>query len=78
MSRRRARRAVIGAVLVVFLLLRDDFWLAYDPRLVLGLPIGLLYHAVYCIAASALMAWLVTVVHPFESAADAPPREAEK
>jgi hypothetical protein len=66
---RRARHILIGVVLVAFFLLRDDFWLADDPRLLLGLPVGLLYHASYCLAASALMAWLIAVVRPFENGA---------
>jgi Protein of unknown function (DUF3311) len=61
---RRLRQLLIGASIFAFFLLHDDFWLAAEPRLVLGLPAGLLYHALYCVAASVLMAALVRVAWP--------------
>lgn len=61
---RRLRHLLILASIVAFFLLHDDFWLAAEPRLVLGLPAGLLYHALYCFAASVLMAVLIRVAWP--------------
>jgi hypothetical protein len=61
---RRPRFLLTGMVLLGFFLLRDDFWLASDPRLVLGLPVGLLYHGLYCLAAAGLMAALVAFAWP--------------
>lgn len=51
--------------LAVVIVLHHDFWL-WDPppRLVLGLPAGLLYHAFYCVAAAALMALAVRRAWP--------------
>jgi hypothetical protein len=74
---RRLRLLLIGASLVAFFLLHDDFWLAADPRLVLGLPAGLLYHVLYCVAAAGLMAVLVRVAWPLAPGAGAasPPPE---
>jgi len=59
LSGRTARRSVFVALLLAFLL-HNDFWLWNDPRLVLGLPVGLTYHVAYCLAVSALMGWVVT------------------
>jgi hypothetical protein len=47
------------ALLVLLFVARFDLWLFDDGRLVAGLPIGLAYHAVYCLAAS-LVLWLLT------------------
>ncbi len=58
-----ARWSIFAALAILFLL-RYDFWQWSDARLVLGLPIGLLYHAVFCIAASLLLTALVTWAWP--------------
>lgn len=46
-------------LLVLLFLLHNDFWLWGTPQLVLGVPVGLLYHIGYCIVATLLMAVLV-------------------
>ncbi|MFQ5650303.1 MAG: DUF3311 domain-containing protein [bacterium] len=46
------------ASFVLLFLLRIDFWLWDDARLVLGLPIGLFYHIVYCFIVSGVMVFL--------------------
>ncbi len=56
---RGAIRGLLYALLVLLFLLHNDFWLWSTPRLVFGLPIGLLYHIGYCGAAALLMAALV-------------------
>ena len=43
-------------LLVLLLLLHNDFWFWKTPKLVLGLPIGLLYHIGFCLAVALLMA----------------------
>ena len=49
-----------GLLLFVFLfLLRTDFWLWHNSSLVLGLPVGLLYHVGYCFVVSAAMLYLI-------------------
>lgn len=62
----RGLRRAIYPVLGVFFLLHQDFWLWEDARLVLGLPVGLTYHLVYCLAASLVMALLVKLAWPTE------------
>lgn len=46
-------------LLVLLLLLHNDFWFWKTPELVLGLPIGLLYHIGFCLVVTLLMAIFV-------------------
>ena len=57
-----ALRWVLYSLLVVLFILHNDFWFWETPQLVLGLPVGLLYHIVFCLAASLLMFSLVKFV----------------
>ena len=52
-------RWVLYGLLVLLFLLHNDFWLWETPRLILGLPVGLLYHIGFCVAATLLMAAFV-------------------
>lgn len=52
------RRLPIFLLVAPFLLLRLDFWWADEAKLVAGLPVSLLYHALYCVAAAAVV-WLL-------------------
>jgi hypothetical protein len=55
---------IIGLVIVV-ILLHQDFWLWKDRTLVFGfLPIGLAYHGAYAIVASLTMALMVRFLWP--------------
>ena len=55
---------LVLAVLLLYVL-HQDFWFWRDSRLVFGvLPIGLFYHAVYCLACAALMWALVRFAWP--------------
>ena len=47
---------LIALALLALFLLHNDFWWWNDARLVLGLPIGLAYHFVFCIVTAAVMA----------------------
>ena len=58
--RRFFPRWLLYLFLVVLYLFHNDLWLWDDPTLVLGLPIGFLYHILFCVAASVLMLLLVT------------------
>ncbi|HET6372750.1 MAG TPA: DUF3311 domain-containing protein [Candidatus Polarisedimenticolia bacterium] len=69
---RRARRWLPLAVPAVLFLLHNDFWLWNDPRIVLGLPVGMLYHAAYCVLATFLMALLVRHAWPAHLEVEAP------
>ena len=60
----RAGRAWIYAALVLLYLLHQDLWLWDDPRIVLGLPVGLTYHVAYCLAAALLLAVTVRFAWP--------------
>lgn len=52
-------RWTLYGLLVLLFLLHNDFWLWETPRLVLGVPVGLLYHIGFCLAAMLLMAAFV-------------------
>ena len=63
------RTALYFALLLLFLL-HQDFWFWDDSTLLLGfLPVGLAYHAIYCLATSLLCYLLVTYAWPDEAEA---------
>jgi len=50
--------------LVVLYVLHNDLWLWNDPTLVLGLPVGLLYHFGFSVVTAVVMLLLVTYAWP--------------
>ena len=52
-------RGFLYGLLVLLFLLHNDFWLWETSQLVLGMPVGLLYHIGFCVAATLLMAAFV-------------------
>ena len=58
-------RWILYLGLVLLFLLHNDFWFWDNPKVVVGLPIGLLYHIGYCIVAAILMA--LTINHAWPS-----------
>jgi hypothetical protein len=73
----RLRGILSASVLGALFLLHDDFWLADDPHLVLGLPVGLLYHVGFCVVTAAAMAVLVGGSGR-DTLAPGPPRPSEE
>jgi hypothetical protein len=59
------RRSLYAALVLLFLL-HNDLWLWNDPRFVLGLPVGLTYHVVFCAVVTLLLALLVRFAWPRE------------
>ena len=55
---------ILYIALVMLFLLHNDFWLWDNPKQVLGLPIGLLYHIGFCAAAAILMALVINYAWP--------------
>jgi hypothetical protein len=51
------KRAVVYALMGALYLLHNDLWAWDDPRPVLGLPVGLTYHVLFCFAVAGVM-WL--------------------
>jgi hypothetical protein len=50
------RRQVVGLTgMAVLLLARHDLWWWHDPGLVVGLPVGLVWHVGICLAAVPLL-----------------------
>jgi hypothetical protein len=64
--RTRLPRRVFLLGVGLFYLLHNDLWLWHDPELLLGLPVGLVYHLAYCLAAAALMGVLLVLDPPRE------------
>ena len=56
---RRGLRWAAGLGLAALYILHNDLWWWSDGRLVLGMPIGLTYHVLFCLAVAALIAVLV-------------------
>ncbi len=54
---------LFGMVVLVYLL-HQDYWFWKDRSLVLGMPVGLVYHAAYSILCAGMMALLVKFAWP--------------
>lgn len=60
-------RLLLALAGLLLYLLHQDFWFWRDGTLVFGvLPVGLFYHALYCLACAALMWALVKFAWPRE------------
>ena len=58
-------KAWLALAVMALYLLHQDFWFWRDGRLIFGvLPVGLFYHALYCVACSGMMWVLVTRAWP--------------
>ena len=57
-------RRFLYFVLIGLFVVRHDLWLWSDDSLLLGLPVGLLYHALFCLVVSVVMALLVRHAWP--------------
>lgn len=62
--------ALVLVVLFALYLLHFDFWLWQRPDRVLGLPVGLLYHFIYCFVVSLVLAVLMRAARGREPAPD--------
>ena len=62
--RKTSSRWTLYIALVILFLLHNDFWLWDNPKVVLGLPIGLLYHIGFCVAAAILMMLIINHALP--------------
>lgn len=66
MSRVVARRLIYLALLLA-LVLHNDLWYWNDASFVLGLPVGLLYHILFCLAVSLILGLLIRYAWPHAS-----------
>ena len=57
-------RWTLYTAVIVLYVLHNDLWLWNNPRLILGMPVGLLYHVGFCVAAAVLMTLLVNYAWP--------------
>lgn len=60
-------RWALYAALGLLFVLHNDLWLWRDARLILGLPVGLVYHIGFCLVTSVVLALLVRWVWPSSS-----------
>jgi len=51
-------RVLIGIAILLYVL-HSDWWNWNDARLVLGLPVGLLYHLIFCFASAIVLLLLI-------------------
>lgn len=58
------KRNLLYIALILLYLLHNDLWNWNDSRLIGGIPVGLLYHIVYCLAATLMMIVLVRYAWP--------------
>ena len=63
MSETTVRRLLYFALALLFLL-RFDVFLWNDPRRIAGLPVGLAYHVLFCVAVALVMGLLVVFAWP--------------
>ena len=56
-------RTLYGALALLYLL-HNDLWLWSDSRRVLGLPVGLTYHLLFCLVSALLLGLLVHYAWP--------------
>ena len=57
-------RATLYILLVVLYVVHNDLWLWNDARVVGGLPVGLIYHLLFCLTVVGVMSLLVSRVWP--------------
>lgn len=60
-----SRRHLVLLILAALFFLHNDFWLWWRPQMVLGLPVGLLYHLSYCLLVSIAMALVLRLGRPW-------------
>ncbi|MBI1353349.1 MAG: DUF3311 domain-containing protein [Acidobacteria bacterium] len=75
-------RRLVYLALIALAILHQDFFFADDATIVLGfLPIGLAYHALYCVATAVVWLLAIRYAWPHELVAfargDDPPRREE-
>lgn len=64
------KNRLVWLAVIFALIFHHDFWWWHDATLILGLPVGLLYHFGYCLLASVFMFALVKLTWPSHSQAD--------
>ena len=60
----RNARLLLYLLWVLLYLLHNDIWLWDNGAIVMGLPVGLLYHVGFCLAAAVMLGLLVTYARP--------------
>ena len=58
------KKGLLFSGLTILFLLHNDLWYWNNGNLFAGVPIGLLYHVGYCLAAGLFFIWLVKRAWP--------------
>ena len=69
-------RGLLYCMVLLLYLFHNDLWLWYDARLIAGLPVGFVYHILFCFAAATMLTLLVTYAWPEHLAVDEDDEEA--
>ncbi len=69
-------RGLLYLLAFILFLLHNDLWLWHDAGLVAGLPVGFVYHILFCFAAAVMLTLLVTYAWPEHLAVDQEDDEA--
>lgn len=56
---RLSRTGAYVIVLLLLYVLHSDWWFWNNPNLVMGLPVGLLYHLLFCLVSAGVLFLLV-------------------
>ena len=57
-------------LLALLYVLHNDWWFWDDSQLVLGLPVGLFYHLLFCLVSASVLFLLVYTERPSKSDSD--------
>jgi len=55
---------ILYLVIVIVYLLHNDLWFWNNPTIIMGIPVGLFYHLIYCFTASILLFLLIKFAWP--------------
>ena len=64
-------RGLLYCMAFILYLLHNDLWLWHDASLIAGLPVGFVYHILFCAAAALMLTLLVTYAWPEHLALEA-------
>jgi hypothetical protein len=55
---------ILYLVVLIVYLLHNDLWFWNNPTIIMGIPVGLFYHLIYCFIASILLFLLIKFAWP--------------
>ena len=55
---------ILYLVILIVYILHNDLWFWNNPTIIMGIPVGLFYHLIYCFIASILLFLLIKFAWP--------------